>query len=49
VKFGKLERYSEVFSGAFIALVGLTFWVFPVMKCNAGKADVGMGCSQLLD
>jgi ABC-type nickel/cobalt efflux system permease component RcnA len=31
VKFGKLERYGEVLSGAFIALVGLTFWVFPVM------------------
>jgi nickel/cobalt transporter (NicO) family protein len=31
VKFGKLERYGEVLSGAFIVLVGLTFWVFPVM------------------
>jgi len=31
VKFGALERYGEVLSGAFIALVGLTFWVFPVL------------------
>lgn len=32
VKFGKLERFGEVLSGAFIALVGLTFcWVFPVL------------------
>jgi ABC-type nickel/cobalt efflux system permease component RcnA len=30
VKFGALERYGEVLSGAFIALVGLTFWVFPI-------------------
>lgn len=30
VKFGTLERYGEVFSGAFIALVGLAFWVFPI-------------------
>jgi hypothetical protein len=31
VKFGKLERYGEVVSGAFIALVGLAFWVFPML------------------
>jgi hypothetical protein len=49
VKFGKLERYGEVLSGAFIALVGLTLWVFPVMLSNVGKADVAMGRSQLLD
>lgn len=30
VKFGALERYGEVLSGAFIALVGLAFWVFPI-------------------
>jgi hypothetical protein len=31
VKLGALERYGEVLSGAFIALVGLAFWVFPVL------------------
>jgi nickel/cobalt transporter (NicO) family protein len=31
VKFGALERYGEVLSGAFIAAVGLTFWVFPIL------------------
>jgi nickel/cobalt transporter (NicO) family protein len=31
VKFGELERYGEVLSGAFIALVGLAFWVFPML------------------
>ncbi|WP_300753740.1 hypothetical protein [Janthinobacterium sp.] len=31
VKFGTLERYGEVFSGAFIALVGLAFWMFPML------------------
>jgi len=31
VKFGALERYGEVLSGAFIAVVGLVFWVFPIL------------------
>lgn len=31
VRFGALERYGEVLSGAFIALVGLAFWLFPVL------------------
>lgn len=31
IKFGPLERYGEVISGAFIALVGLAFWVFPIL------------------
>ena len=31
VKFVTLERYGEVFSGAFIALVGLAFWMFPIL------------------
>lgn len=31
VKFGTLEKYGEVFSGAFIALVGLVFWIWPVL------------------
>ncbi|MFM0737259.1 hypothetical protein PQQ51_08450 [Paraburkholderia xenovorans] len=31
VKFGALERYGEVISGAFIGLVGLAFWVFPIL------------------
>ena len=31
VKLGSLERYGEVLSGAFIAIVGLVFLVFPVL------------------
>jgi len=31
VSFGAVERYGEVLSGAFIALVGLIFWIFPVL------------------
>jgi ABC-type nickel/cobalt efflux system permease component RcnA len=31
VKFGAVERYGEVLSGVFIALVGLAFWMFPVL------------------
>lgn len=31
VKFGVLERYGEVLSGVFIALVGVAFWLFPVL------------------
>lgn len=31
VKFGTLERYGEVLSGAFIAVVGLVFWMFPIL------------------
>lgn len=31
VKLGALERYGEVLSGAFIALVGLVFWIWPVI------------------
>jgi uncharacterized membrane-anchored protein len=31
VRLGAFERYGEVLSGAFIALVGLTFWVWPVL------------------
>ena len=30
VQLGPLERYGEVVSGGFIALVGLAFWVWPV-------------------
>src|SRR5260370_42692419 len=30
VRLGAFERYGEVLSGAFIALVGLGFWVWPV-------------------
>lgn len=29
VKFGAVERYGEVLSGAFIAVVGLVFWIWP--------------------
>ena len=31
VSLGPLERYGEVLSGAFIALVGLAFWIFTVI------------------
>jgi len=31
VSFGAVERYGEVLSGAFIALVGLVFWIFPIL------------------
>ncbi|HTA75945.1 MAG TPA: hypothetical protein VK791_02170 [bacterium] len=30
-KLGAFEKYGEVFSGAFIALVGLVFWIWPVI------------------
>jgi nickel/cobalt transporter (NicO) family protein len=29
VRLGALERYGEVLSGAFIALIGVAFWVWP--------------------
>jgi hypothetical protein len=29
VRLGAFERYGEVLSGAFIALVGLAFWIWP--------------------
>jgi ABC-type nickel/cobalt efflux system permease component RcnA len=31
VSLGPLERYGEVLSGAFIAAVGVVFWVWPVL------------------
>jgi len=31
VSLGPLERYGEVLSGIFIALVGVAFWVWPVL------------------
>ncbi len=31
IHLGAFERYGEVLSGAFIALVGVAFWVWPVM------------------
>lgn len=31
VSLGPLERYGEVLSGAFIALVGVAFWIWPVL------------------
>jgi ABC-type nickel/cobalt efflux system permease component RcnA len=30
VRLGAFERYGEVLSGAFIAIVGLAFWIWPV-------------------
>jgi len=31
VRLGAFERYGEVLSGAFLALVGVAFWLWPVM------------------
>jgi ABC-type nickel/cobalt efflux system permease component RcnA len=31
IRLGAFERYGEVLSGAFIALVGVVFWVWPVL------------------
>jgi hypothetical protein len=31
ISLGAFERYGEVLSGAFIALVGLAFWIWPVL------------------
>ena len=31
VRLGAFERYGEVLSGAFIALFGLAFWIWPVL------------------
>lgn len=31
VSLGAFERYGEVLSGAFIALVGVAFWVRPIL------------------
>jgi hypothetical protein len=31
VRLGAFERFGEVLSGAFIALVGLAFWIWPVL------------------
>src|ERR1700693_4373902 len=31
VRLGAFEKYGEVLSGAFIALVGLAFWIWPVL------------------
>ena len=31
VRLGPLERYGEVMSGAFIALVGVVFWAWPML------------------
>jgi ABC-type nickel/cobalt efflux system permease component RcnA len=31
VRLGPLERYGEVFSGVFIALVGVVFWAWPLI------------------
>jgi hypothetical protein len=31
VRLGAVERYGEVLSGAFIAIVGIIFWIWPVL------------------
>jgi hypothetical protein len=31
IRLGAFERYGEVLSGAFIALVGVAFWIWPVL------------------
>ena len=30
VRLGTFERYGEVLSGAFIAFVGVAFWIWPI-------------------
>ena len=32
VRLGAVERYGEVMSGAFIALIGVAFWIWPVLQ-----------------
>jgi hypothetical protein len=36
VRLGAFERYGEVLSGAFIAIVGVAFWIWPVLLATAG-------------
>jgi hypothetical protein len=31
VRLGAVERYGEVLSGAFIAFVGVAFWMWPIL------------------
>jgi hypothetical protein len=31
IRFSAVERYGEILSWVFIALVGLALWVFPVL------------------
>jgi hypothetical protein len=31
VRLGAFERYGEVLSDAFIALIGLAFWIWPIL------------------
>jgi hypothetical protein len=31
VKLGTFERYGEVLSGLFIAVVGVAFWIWPIV------------------
>jgi ABC-type nickel/cobalt efflux system permease component RcnA len=31
VSLGPLEKYGEVLSGGFIALIGVAFWLWPVL------------------
>jgi uncharacterized membrane-anchored protein len=31
VRLGAIEKYGEVLSGAFIALVGVAIWLFPIL------------------
>jgi hypothetical protein len=31
VRLGAFERYGEILSGAFIALVGVAFWISPLL------------------
>jgi hypothetical protein len=32
MNLGAFERYGEVLSGGFIALVGVAFWLWPVVS-----------------
>jgi hypothetical protein len=39
VRLGAFERYGEVLSGAFIALVGVAFWIWPIAWAGASGTD----------
>jgi len=41
MQLGPIERYGEVVSGAFIALVGVVFWVCPLLDAGHGGPQYG--------
>ena len=38
MRFGAFERYGEVLSGAFISMVGVAFWLWPVSSIRRSNA-----------